>query len=65
MVTSGLPAALPVYPTQMPPFRNVLTKTQIRDVAAFLAKYSGGYKTCTECKGSCRVASRPAKSISR
>ena len=51
VVTSGLPAALPLYPTQMPPFRNVLTKTQIRDVAAFLAKYSGGYKTCTECKG--------------
>ena len=35
----------------MPPFRKVLTKTQIRDVAAFLAKYSGGYKTCIECKG--------------
>ena len=51
VVTSGLPAALPLYPTQMPAFRNVLTKTQIRDVAAFLAKYSGGYKTCTECKG--------------
>ena len=50
-VTSGLPAALPLYPTQMPPFGKVLTKTQIRDVAAFLAKYSGGYKTCTECKG--------------
>jgi hypothetical protein len=29
----------------------VLTKAQIRDVAAFLAEYSGGYKTCTECKG--------------
>ena len=51
VVASGLPAALPLYPTQMPPFRNVLTKAQIRDVAAFLAKYSGGYKTCTECKG--------------
>ena len=51
VVGSGVPAALPLYPTQMPPFRNVLTKTQIRDVAAFLAKYSGGYKTCTECKG--------------
>jgi mono/diheme cytochrome c family protein len=51
VVASGLPAALPFYPTQMPPFRRVLTKTQIRDVAAFLAKYSGGYKTCTECKG--------------
>jgi mono/diheme cytochrome c family protein len=51
VVASGLPAALPLYPTQMPPFRKVLTKTQIRDVAAFVAKYSGGYKTCTECKG--------------
>ena len=51
VVTSGLPAALPLYSTQMPAFRNVLAKTQIRDVAAFLAKYSGGYKTCTECKG--------------
>jgi mono/diheme cytochrome c family protein len=51
VVASGLPAALPLYPTQMPPFRKVLTKTEIRDVAAFLAKYSGGYKTCSECKG--------------
>jgi mono/diheme cytochrome c family protein len=51
VVASGLPAALPLYSTQMPPFRRVLAKTQIRDVAAFLAKYSGGYKTCTECKG--------------
>jgi mono/diheme cytochrome c family protein len=51
VVASGLPAALSLYSTQMPPFRNVLTKTQIRDVAAFLAKYSGGSKSCTECKG--------------
>ena len=51
VVASGLPAALPLYPTQMPPFRRVLTKKQIRDVAAFLAKYSGGYTTCPECKG--------------
>ena len=51
VVTSGLPAALPLYPTQMPSFRRVLTKTQIRAVAAFLAKYSGGYTTCSECKG--------------
>ena len=50
-VTSGLPASPPVYLTQMPSFRRVLTKTQIRDVAAFLDKYSGGYKTCTECQG--------------
>jgi mono/diheme cytochrome c family protein len=51
VVASGLPAALPLYPTQMPSFRRVLTRAQIRDVAAFLAKYSGGYKTCAECKG--------------
>jgi mono/diheme cytochrome c family protein len=50
-VTYGLPAALPLYVTQMPPFRNVLTKKQIQDVAAFVAKYSGGDKTCTECRG--------------
>jgi mono/diheme cytochrome c family protein len=52
VVASGLPAALPLYTTQMPSFRKVLTKTQIRDVAAFVAKYSGGYKTCAECGGS-------------
>jgi mono/diheme cytochrome c family protein len=51
VVASGLPAALPLYPTQMPSFNKVLSKPQIRDVAAFLAKYSGGYKTCSECKG--------------
>jgi mono/diheme cytochrome c family protein len=50
-VTYGLPAAPPLYLTQMPPFQNVLTQAQIRDVAAFLAKYSGGHKTCIECKG--------------
>ena len=50
-VTDGLPAALPLYPTQMVGFGKVLTKTQIQDVAAFLAKYSGGYKTCQECAG--------------
>jgi mono/diheme cytochrome c family protein len=50
-VTNGLPAAPPPYPTQMPSFRKVLTKTQIQDVAAFLNKYSGGYKTCNECQG--------------
>jgi mono/diheme cytochrome c family protein len=50
-VTNGLPAALPLYVTQMPPFRKVLTKAQIQDVAAFVAKYSGGYKSCTECRG--------------
>jgi hypothetical protein len=50
-VQNGLPAALPLYPTQMTPFGKVLTTTQIQDVAAFIDKYSGGYKTCTECAG--------------
>jgi mono/diheme cytochrome c family protein len=54
VVASGLAAAPPRYPTQMPPFRKVLTEAQIRDVAAFVAKYSGGYKTCTGCKGSAK-----------
>ena len=48
-ITNGLPAALPLYPTQMVGFGKVLTTSQIQDVAAFVAKYSGGYKTCTEC----------------
>ena len=50
-MTNGLPAALPLYPTQMVGFGKVLTTTQIQDVSTFLAKYSGGYKTCTECAG--------------
>ena len=50
-VTNGLPAALPLYPTQMVGFGKVLTQTQIQDVASFVATDSGGYKTCTECAG--------------
>ena len=41
-VENGLPAALPLYPTQMVSFGKVLTKTQITDVATFVGKYSGG-----------------------
>ena len=48
-ITNGLPAALPLYLTQMVGFGKVLTASQIQDLAAFLQKYSGGYKTCTEC----------------
>ena len=51
VIEHGLPAALPLYVTQMPPFARVLTKRQIQDVASFLAKYSGEYKTCIECVG--------------
>ena len=43
-VTNGLPAALPLYPTQMVGFGKVLTSTQIQDVAAFVSAYSGGYR---------------------
>ena len=48
-VTDGLPAALPLYPTQMVGFKNVLTAQQIQDVAAFVLKYQGTYKACVEC----------------
>jgi hypothetical protein len=48
-VTDGLPAALPLYPTQMVGFKNVLTTQQINDVAAFVLKYQGTNKACTEC----------------
>jgi mono/diheme cytochrome c family protein len=48
-VTNGLPAALPLYPTEMVPFKNVLTKAQIQDVATFIATYSGTRQTCATC----------------
>jgi len=50
-VTNGLPAALPLYPTQMVGFGKVLTTTQIDDVATFIAAYSGGYTACVPCQG--------------
>jgi mono/diheme cytochrome c family protein len=51
-VTNGLPAALPLYPTEMVPFKNVLTKQQIEDVATFIATYSGTHQQCAACTGS-------------
>lgn len=48
-VTNGLPAALPLYPTQMVGFGKVLTTSQIDDVADFVSTYSGGYGTCSAC----------------
>jgi mono/diheme cytochrome c family protein len=51
-VRDGLPAALPLYPTQMVGFKNVLTEQQIQDVAAFVFKYQKTYKTCSECAAS-------------
>jgi mono/diheme cytochrome c family protein len=38
-VENGLPAALPLYPTQMVGFKNVLTAKQIEDVSAYV--YAG------------------------
>src|SRR5436190_17032666 len=38
-VENGLPAALPLYPTQMVGFKNVLTADQIADVSAYV--YAG------------------------
>lgn len=49
VVLNGLPAALPLYPTQMTGYKNVLSATQVDDVATFVSKYSGTRKKCEEC----------------
>ncbi len=49
VVINGLPAALPLYPTQMVGYKNVLDATQVDDVGTFVSKYSGTRKTCEEC----------------
>jgi mono/diheme cytochrome c family protein len=49
VVINGLPAALPLYPTQMVGYKNVLDATQVDDVATFVSKYAGTRKTCEEC----------------
>ena len=46
---NGLPAALPLYPTQMVGYKNVLNDTEVTDVATFVSKYAGTRKTCEEC----------------
>lgn len=51
VVTNGLPAALPLYLTQMVGFGKVLSATQITDVATFISTYSGGYTSCSPCSG--------------
>jgi mono/diheme cytochrome c family protein len=50
-VQGGIPAALPLYPTEMVGFGKVLTSTQVQDVADFISTYSGGYGTCAPCAG--------------
>jgi mono/diheme cytochrome c family protein len=50
VVINGLPAALPLYPTQMVGYKGALTEAQIRDVSSFVAKYAGKPKVpCSEC----------------
>jgi len=46
---NGLPAALPLYPTQMVGYKNVLSATEVDDVATFVSKYAGTRNKCTEC----------------
>jgi mono/diheme cytochrome c family protein len=46
---NGLPAALPLYPTQMVGYANVLNATQVDDVATFVSRYAGTRQTCEEC----------------
>ena len=38
---NGLPAALPLYPTQMVGYKNVLDATEVEDVATFVSRYAG------------------------
>src|SRR5262249_43256124 len=49
VVLNGLPAALPLYPTQMVGYKNVLTSTEVEDVATFVSKYAGTRSACSEC----------------
>lgn len=49
VLMNGLPAGYPIFPTQMPVYGRVLKANQIHDLAAFVAKYSGGYMTCAKC----------------
>ncbi len=52
VITGGLPAGPPLFPTYMVGYRRVMTPSQIRDLASFVAKYSGGYETCAKCDNS-------------
>jgi Cytochrome c len=49
VISDGSPAAYPVVQTLMVGYRKAMTRSQLRDVAAFVSEYSGGYKTCPEC----------------
>jgi mono/diheme cytochrome c family protein len=49
VVINGLPAALPLYPTQMVGYKNVLSDTEVTDVATFVSRYAGTLTECKEC----------------
>ena len=42
----------------MPPFKGTLTPQQIKDVATFIAQYSGTRKTCAECPSRISVGTK-------
>ncbi len=50
VIRNGLPAGSPIFATYMVGYAKVMTPSEIRDIAAFLTKYSGGYKRCAVCK---------------
>jgi mono/diheme cytochrome c family protein len=50
VVLNGLPAALPLYPTQMVGYKNVLDAKQVDDVATFTSRYAGTTVTCEDSK---------------
>jgi hypothetical protein len=49
VISDGPPAGYPVFQTLMVGYRKAMTARQLQDVAAFVADYSGGYKTCASC----------------
>ena len=56
---NGLPAALPLYPTQMVGYKNVLSAKEVEDVSTFVSKYAGTRKTCEECTASSTTTTAP------
>jgi mono/diheme cytochrome c family protein len=51
VISDGSPAGYPLFPTLMVGYRKAMTTGQLRNLAAFVADYSGAYKTCEECPG--------------
>jgi mono/diheme cytochrome c family protein len=49
VISGGSPGGYPLFPTLMVGYQKAMTAMQLRAVAAFVADYSGGYKTCADC----------------